>query len=94
MSEFLTRFFAWEGYKDGLHGLALSVLQAFSMFVVELKLWQDTKFRESEHVLDNDSLNFTKHSKDYKYWYYLKRSENSHDTLFKLWYKIRSKFSI
>ncbi len=30
LDEFLSRFFAGQGYKDGLHGLALSLLQDFS----------------------------------------------------------------
>lgn len=63
LSEFLTRFFVWEGYKDGVHGLALSMLQAFSFFLVYLKIWEQQKFptpksdnflseveQESQHV--------------------------------------------
>lgn len=42
--EFFSRFFAGEGYKDGLHGLALSLLQSFSEMVVYLKVWQAGKF--------------------------------------------------
>jgi (heptosyl)LPS beta-1,4-glucosyltransferase len=44
LSEFLSRYFSGEGYKDGLHGLALSGLQAFSEFIVYLKVWQNEKF--------------------------------------------------
>jgi len=39
-NEFFSRFFAGDGYKDGLHGLVLSLLQAFSEFVVYLKIWE------------------------------------------------------
>jgi len=46
LAEFLGRYFAAEGYKDGLHGLALSLLQAFSELVVYLKVWQAEKFLE------------------------------------------------
>lgn len=45
MSEFLSRFFAREGYKDGLHGLSLSLLQAFSFLVLYLKLWENDGFQ-------------------------------------------------
>lgn len=48
VSEFLSRYFAGEGYKDGLHGLSLSVLQAFSEFVVYLKVWESAKFTETD----------------------------------------------
>lgn len=44
LNEFLSRFFAMEGYKDGLYGLALSFLQGFSDLVVYLKLWEMKKF--------------------------------------------------
>jgi (heptosyl)LPS beta-1,4-glucosyltransferase len=44
LSEFLSRYFSGEGYKDGLHGLALSGLQAFSEFILYLKVWQNEKF--------------------------------------------------
>jgi (heptosyl)LPS beta-1,4-glucosyltransferase len=43
--EFLSRYFQAEGYKDGLHGLALAGLQGFSEFVKYLKIWQLDKFQ-------------------------------------------------
>jgi len=36
--EFLRRFFTHEGYKDGLHGLILSLLMGFYHFVIFLKV--------------------------------------------------------
>ena len=48
MDEFLSRYFQGEGYKDGLHGLALAGLQAFSEFVMYLKVWEKQKFGETE----------------------------------------------
>ena len=44
-SEFLSRYFQGEGYKDGIHGLALAGLQAASEFILYLKIWQKEKFR-------------------------------------------------
>ncbi len=44
--EFLKRFFFWEGYKDGLHGLMLSLLQALSRAVVFAKMWEAQGFFE------------------------------------------------
>ena len=37
-NEFFSRYFFGEGYKDGLHGIALSFLQAFSELVLYLKI--------------------------------------------------------
>lgn len=48
LSEFLSRFFAGEGYKDGLHGLALALLQAFSEFIVYVRVWEKGKFKQAE----------------------------------------------
>ncbi len=42
--EFLSRFFAQTGYKDGLHGFVLSILQGISVFVVMVKVWEKQKF--------------------------------------------------
>lgn len=44
LSEFLTRFFVWEGYKMGVHGLVVSLLQAVSFFVVYIKIWEKQGF--------------------------------------------------
>jgi (heptosyl)LPS beta-1,4-glucosyltransferase len=40
IGEFISRFFAGDGYKDGLHGLVLAFLQFFSVMLVYLKVWQ------------------------------------------------------
>ncbi len=44
--EFLRRFFLAEGYKDGLHGLCLSLMQAFSECILYLKIWELKSFPE------------------------------------------------
>jgi len=49
--EFLDRYFASLGYKDGLHGLTLCLLQAFSELVVYAKVWQTAKFPKKSLVL-------------------------------------------
>lgn len=70
VGEFFSRFFAGEGYKDGLHGFSLSLLQAFSEAVVYLKLWQKEGFDERELDLKQikDSVETSK--KDFNYWFY------------------------
>jgi len=46
VNEFLGRYFESEGYKDGVHGLALSLLQAFSELTLYLKVWEKQGFNE------------------------------------------------
>ena len=45
LQEFLSRYFAGEGYKDGIHGLSLALLQAFSELTLYLKIWQSEQFK-------------------------------------------------
>ncbi len=48
--EFISRFYAGQGYKDGIHGLALALLQSFSELVLYLKAWEKDKFAEIEET--------------------------------------------
>lgn len=64
--EFFSRFFVGEGYKDGLHGLSLAILQAFSEFAVYLKVWETRGF-EDQNIKDWSKL-FGKVQKDFFFW--------------------------
>lgn len=46
LNEFVSRFFANKGYLDGIHGLGLSFLQAFSFLLVYLKTWEMENFKK------------------------------------------------
>lgn len=68
--EFLSRFFAREGYKDGLHGLVLSLLMAFYHLCVFVRIWEKQKFKE----MDVDTMMILKSEgrqagKELKYWF-------------------------
>lgn len=66
--EFLSRFFAREGYKDGFHGLVLSLLMAFYHFSVFLYLWEKEKFVDNTNALDLISDEVKKGKKEFRYW--------------------------
>lgn len=68
IEEFLGRYFSGEGYKDGLHGLSLSLLQAFSEVVLYIKLWQKEKFQAQSMTLDESVKEFEKAGKDFNWW--------------------------
>lgn len=68
LNEFLSRFFAQEGYKDGLHGLSLSFLQAFSFLILYLKLWEKEGFKEENLEISQISEESEKVGKSVKYW--------------------------
>lgn len=43
-SEFISRFFTFDGYKDGTHGFVLSLLQMFYYFLVFFYYWEEKKY--------------------------------------------------
>lgn len=83
LNEFLSRFFANKGYQDGLHGLALSILQAFSFLVVYLKVWEKLKFKEQEIDLSELKSEVKISGKAIEYWF-----KNENRNFLKKIYKI------
>lgn len=72
-SDFLKVYFAQDGYKDGLHGLVLAMLQGIYAFLVFVHLWEKKGFPEHEIP----SASFRRESKtvafDLRYWEYDRR---------------------
>lgn len=70
VADFLSVFFKREGYKDGLHGLVLSLLQSFYALIVFAKAWEKQKFWEynPDHFLKEVSQEFNQAGKDYLFW--------------------------
>lgn len=67
-NEFLSRYFQGEGYKDGVHGMALAGLQAFSEFVLYLKVWQAEKFKKITPSASRVAGQMKESQKDFHYW--------------------------
>jgi len=69
IQEFNSRFFAANGYKDGMHGLVFSILQAFSIAMIYVRLWE--KQGASDKTLSKES--FVSASQEatfeYSYWF-------------------------
>lgn len=68
LSEFLSRYFFGEGYKDGLHGLAVSILQSFSEVLLYLKIWQKEKFLEQAVTFGEVANEFGKVEGEVNWW--------------------------
>ncbi|HKB88330.1 MAG TPA: glycosyltransferase family 2 protein [Patescibacteria group bacterium] len=66
--EFFSRYFFGEGYKDGVHGLSVSILQGFSELVLYLKIWQAEKFRDEEINLSDIISEMRLKEKDLHFW--------------------------
>lgn len=88
LSEFLGRFFANKGFMDGMHGLALAMLQAFSEFIVTLKLWEMQKFEEKDIKWEEVKEEIKKGGEEVNYW--LKYGNLSKNPLKKLFQKVKN----
>lgn len=68
ISEFISRFFAHEGYKDGIHGFVLAVLQMFYYFLVYLYFWEGGKYADQEKTVNNAEQFFYNGLSETSYW--------------------------
>lgn len=89
VGEFLSRFFASKGFEDGLHGLALSLLQSFSFLIVYLRVWENEKFYKQEIKFKEAEIALRQTGKDIDYW--LKYGNLSKNPIQRLIQKARNK---
>ena len=68
VQEFNSRFFSAEGYKDGIHGLIFSILQAFAIALVYIKLWE--KQGSVDKTLSKESFVSASQESVYEYSYW------------------------
>ena len=88
LSEFLRRYFAEEGFKDGIHGLALSLLQSLSELVAYVKLWQKQNFKKRKiNILDIEP-EFTKAYKEITWWLDESKIRTNKNLFKKIWLKL------
>ncbi len=59
-SEFISRYFAHDGYKDGVHGFVLATLQMFYYFLVYFYYWEKKKYSLEEKNISKSVLDFSK----------------------------------
>lgn len=92
--EFLRRFFAEEGHRDGLHGLALAFLQAISCIVTLLKVWEKEKFKEVEpkDFMTQIEKGVKGQEKKLNYWFLTARMKDSPSSFTKLLLRLKRKF--
>lgn len=93
-SDFVKIFFAQEGYKDGLHGLVLSMLQAFYSFIVFVKLWERETFPEKEITADAVFNELDGVKRDIAFWQATTRIKVARTPLAKLAHKLRRKLRV
>ncbi len=93
VDDFLKTFFLQKGYKDGLHGLVLSMFQAFYAEVVFAKVWEKQGFQEenSQHFLEDLHREFKKIKSELQYWYLTSVISDTKNSAKKIFYRILRK---
>lgn len=91
--EFLSRFFAGEGYKDGIHGLVLASLQAFSELIKYLKVWEGQGFKAQELPFSDFIPQMKSLGREVAYWLTTSLIKETKGSGKKFWLKIRQKLT-
>lgn len=93
VSDFVKTYFAQNGYKDGLHGLVLSILQAFYSFIVFAKLWEREKFKEFDVPLHFVNQELSRTKKEVSYWLLTSNMHTTGSVFKRLWYRLLRKYA-
>lgn len=93
-NDFLKTFFAQKGYKDGLHGLVLSLLQAMYMEVVFAKVWEQQGFKEMNDpsFFEQCTQALEQVAKDTKYWILTTKIGEGKDMIKTFYLRVKRKF--
>ncbi len=88
VSDFLKLYFAQGGYKDGLHGLVLAMLQGFYSFIIFVKLWEREKFREIDVSPAQLFDEIRRSGREVAYWVYTTKIKEEKNPVVRLWYRL------
>ncbi len=94
LSDFLKLYFAQSGYKDGLHGLVLAMLQAFYSFIIFVKLWEREKFLPREVGLPSVIREFIRSAQEMRYWMRTATMSESTDFLSRVWHRLLRRLGV
>lgn len=92
VADFVKTFFLQKGYKDGMHGLVLSLFQAFYSLVFFAKVWErQQKFKDltPDNFLAEVIRELQKAAHDIRYWIYQTLIEENPAK--KLYWRLRRK---
>lgn len=94
LKEFLSRFFAREGYRDGLHGLTLSLLMAFYHLIIFVKIWEEQGFKEvrDKDLLEKTQKEFENAHREIMFWFFNEKEKSTQNFFKKLWLKVQRRF--
>lgn len=93
IDEFNNQFFARHGYKDGIHGLTLALLQAFTELIVYLKVWESIEKPEIDLKAGSLDKKLKEKIKELKWWNYQMKIDQA-NPIKKLWLKLVRKLEL
>ena len=95
LREFLSRFFARHGYKDGMHGLVLSLFMALYHFLVFAYIWEKNNFKEYEgdNFIKDTEKEFRKAGGEILYWISKEKFDSIKNPISKNLHKLANKLS-
>ena len=96
LKEFLSRYFAREGYKDGLHGLILSMLMSFYHFAIFVYLWEKKGFVEvtNEDLKQELGIELKNAKRELKFWISKNKIEEERDEIKKFGLRLKRKLNL
>jgi len=94
VSDFIKIFFAQNAYKDGLHGLVLSLFQGFYSFIVFTKLWEMEQFAQKSVALPAVVGELKNQKREFIYWIISAKIRESRHVLEKMVFKIRRRLFV
>lgn len=92
ISDFVKIYFAQEGYKDGLHGLVLGILQAIYSFVVFAKLWEKQRFPDITISPTMVSGELHRIGHEVCYWSLTSQMKEVQNPLQRLWIRLKRRY--
>ncbi|OGK30307.1 hypothetical protein A3D08_03320 [Candidatus Roizmanbacteria bacterium RIFCSPHIGHO2_02_FULL_43_11] len=88
LSEFISRYFKDEGYKDGMHGFVMAFSQLVYYFQVYVYVWEGRKYRSAEeHIEKVPAQFFSRALYETLHWMEVKKIDGKNLFLY-LWMKL------
>jgi glycosyltransferase involved in cell wall biosynthesis len=94
VKEFLSRYFAREGYKDGFHGLMLALLMAVYHLSIFAYLWEKKKFLDEENATKDFEEEIKESGKEISYWINKRKIDEEKILLKKFGMKLKRKLRV
>ncbi len=92
VGDFVKVYFSQRGYKDGVHGLILALLQAFYSLVVVAKVWESEGFKDQDLPLSNIQKELSRAHKEVSYWEKTSQLQETNHPVTKLLIKLKRKY--